>query len=89
VGFVETARSIEVRRIVLAALFLIPYLDTEVLAAIPGVRQLPGVDAVYWLELSWTERGRLVLLIVVPYALDGELIELLTGKRVPEVIADG
>lgn len=87
-GFLDTVQAIKLRRIILAVLFLIPYLDTEVLAAIPLVRELPGVDAVYWLELTWTERGRLILLIAVPYVLDGELIELLTGQRVPEVIAD-
>lgn len=75
-GFVDGLRRTDWVRVVWTILILVPYIDKEILASIPGVRAItPGVEPFYWLELSWTERLRLGAVIVVP-VVDGEVLEL-------------
>jgi len=86
-AFVDIVRSINWRTVTLIILAIIPYVDQETVGPIPVLRDIiPGIDPIYVLDLTWTERGRLLVLIVIPY-VDGEILELL-GADINEVIAD-
>jgi len=86
-GFIDSLKQFDWVGFIWALLILIPYVDKEVVALIPGLRQVtPGVRPIYVLDLSWSERGRLLALLLVPY-VDGELIEL-GGVEIEDVIAD-
>lgn len=84
-GFIETIRSLTFERVFVAVMILLPVLDQEVLGAIPYLRDRLPVPTIPLLSLSWVERGRWVVLLLVPY-LDGEIIELLTGQDARDVI---
>jgi|GEM_PF-3234519 len=87
-GYAETVKSINWKTVFFLAIAVIPYVDSETMGVVPVLRDLvPFVEPVYTLQLSWTERLRLAVLLVIPY-VDGEIIELLTGMDVNEVIAD-
>jgi len=86
-AFIEALRRINLNTIALFIFALIPYLDTDIVGVIPVLRDvLPWVEPIYYWELSWTERGRLAILWIVPY-VDGEVFQLL-GLEVNEVISD-
>lgn len=87
-AFIDTVKDIDFGTIWLIVIGFIPYVDSETLGVVPILRDIiPFVEPIYILDLSWTERGRLGFLIVVP-VLDGEWIELFTGRTVNEVISD-
>lgn len=87
-GFLDAVRSIQWQTIWLIIIGFIPYVDQETIGVVPILRDIvPFAEPIYLLELSWTERGRLVVLILVPI-VDGEWIQLFTGMTVPEVISD-
>jgi len=86
-GFIDAIRRVDTNTIGLLIFAVIPYVDTDIAGVIPFVRDvIPWVEPIYWLDLSWTERGRLAILWVIPY-VDGEVFQLL-GLDVNEVIAD-
>lgn len=75
-GVIDGLQRTDWARVLWTLLILVPVIDKEVFASIPGLRAItPGVEPFYWLDLSWTERARLVALIAVPY-VDGEILEL-------------
>jgi len=75
-GFINAVKSIDPRKVFLVIIAFIPYVDTEIIGVIPILRDLLPVDSIPVLDLSWTERLRLAILIVIPY-LDGEILELI------------
>lgn len=86
-GFIDAARSISWKRVWYVILALIPYVDLETIGVVPLLRDItPYVDPIYVTKLSWTERGRLVALILVP-VVDGEVLALF-GIELEEVISD-
>lgn len=88
-GFIDSIRAINIRTVALFVLAVLPYVDQETLGLIPFVRDiLPGVTPIPFFSLSWTERARLAVFIVVPYLFDGETWELLTGRNIMEIISD-
>jgi len=86
-GYIETGRSIQWHRVWWVIIAFIPYVDNEIIGIIPGLRDALPVEPIYVLDKSKTELLRLLVLIVIPI-LDGEIIRLLTGRTVNEVIAD-
>lgn len=75
-GLLDGLRKTDWVRVVWTILILIPFVDKEVFASIPILREItPGTPEFYWLEMNWSERIRLIFLIVVPY-VDGEVLEL-------------
>lgn len=85
--FLDALRSIDRRTVWLVVLAVLPYVDQETLGVIPFLRDVvPGVDPIYTLQLDWSERGRLLVFILVP-VLDGEILELL-GVDLQEAISD-
>lgn len=87
-SYIQTIKRFRWDRALLIVIAFIPYVDSEILGVIPLLRDvLPGIDPIYVTRKSWTELARLILLIVVP-VIDGEIIKLLTGQDVNQVIAD-
>ena len=85
-GFLDVVRQINWRTVWNIVIAFIPYVDAEILGIIPVLREILPVTPIRVLELSWTERGRLLVLIVIPI-VDGEILELL-GVDIRDVIAD-
>ena len=87
-SYVETLRGFRWETAWLVVMGFIPYFDLETVGVVPVLRDVvPYVDPIHVLDLSWTERTRLGLLIVVPI-IDGEWIKLFFGADVNEVISD-
>lgn len=84
-GFIDAVRSLTFSRVFSTIMIVLPVLDQEVLGAIPILRDHLPVPTIPVLDLSWTERARWVVLLVIPY-VDGEIIELLTGMDAEDVI---
>jgi hypothetical protein len=86
-AFIDTVRSIDWQQVFLILIAFVPYLDSETIGVVPLVRDIAPVEPIYVTEKSGTELLRLVALILAPL-VDGEIIQLLTGRDVNEVIAD-
>lgn len=86
-GFIDTIKDFRWDQAFLIVIAFIPYVDTEIIGIIPGLRDILPVENIHITRKSRTELLRLVVLIIIPI-LDGEIIQLLTGRDVNEVIAD-
>lgn len=87
-AIIESIRQFDYTNVWLIILGIVPYVDHETVALVPGLRDIvPTVEPIYITQLSWTERGRLAAFIVVP-VVDGEWLQLLFGVDVRDVIAD-
>lgn len=86
-GYIDTLRHIDWTQVFLVIIVFIPYVDTEIIGVIPGLRDALPVETIHLTRKSWTERGRWLILVIVP-VIDGELIRLLTDYDVNDVIAD-
>lgn len=84
-AFLDAIRGLSFDRVFVAVMILLPVLDQEVLGAIPILRDRLPVPTIPLTRLSWVERARWVVLVLIPYA-DGEIIELLTGQDARDVI---
>lgn len=86
-GFKDAIGGIDWGTVGLIIIAFIPYVDSETIGVVPGLRDLfPFVEPIPVTDLSWTERLRLGVLILIP-VVDGEILQIL-GVEIEDVYSD-